>query len=401
MSNRGFFAYPSQPKQISQSVKAAISRHKMNHPSFDVTEWSQNEIAGAFITEPIFESIDESDLIFADITGLNFNVVFELGYAIGKRKRVILTRFSPIKEDQLIREVGLFDTVGYEQYSTEEALCTIIETIYTRRPLALVSTDVLERSSPVFLLLPSHVTDVESRVSSRIKKAKLRFRTYDPNEVGRLSMLTAIQEVAKSAAIVSTFQPSLYEGSKVHNTRIAFVAGVAFALEKTLVIVSPPNEDVALDFRDIVKPVADPESVDQHIAAMASEVTAKLQESNKLIRPRDLPGTLEKLELGASAAENELTELEHYFVKTDEYARLLRGEAQILSGRKGSGKTALFIQVRNRIRSTKGRLVLDLMPEGYQLLKFKEKVLDLLSEGAREHTVSAFWEYLLMLEDMQ
>ena len=41
---------------------------------------------------------------------------------------------------------------------------------------------------------------------------------------------------------------------------------------------------------------------------------------------------------------------------------------------------------------------LDLRPEGYKLIKFKEEVLDLLSEGTLEHTITAFWEYLLLLE---
>jgi hypothetical protein len=42
--------------------------------------------------------------------------------------------------------------------------------------------------------------------------------------------------------------------------------------------------------------------------------------------------------------------------------------------------------------------IVRLQPEGYQLHKFKERVLDLLEEGTREHTITAFWEYLLLLE---
>jgi hypothetical protein len=42
--------------------------------------------------------------------------------------------------------------------------------------------------------------------------------------------------------------------------------------------------------------------------------------------------------------------------------------------------------------------VLDLKPEGFQLIKFKEQVLDYLEEGTKEHTITAFWEYLLLLE---
>ena len=306
MTNKAFFAYPSRPKQVGQTIKNGIADHKKRRRDFEVTEWSQNEIAGVFITEPILDNIRESDLVFGDITRLNFNVVFELGYAIGLGKRVILTQFSAMKDEQLIREVGIFDTLGYEVYSTGDQVASIIDKCYARNPIELPNPQAIDKSSPVFLVLPTTITDIEARLNSRIKKARLMFRTYDPSEVGRLSGLSAIQEVCKSAAVATSYLPSVYEHARVHNTRVAFVAGLAFAMEKQLVILSPPDEDVALDFRDIVKPVADVEGVDVWVAAMATEVTALLQIQNGSIRSDTETRLLQKLDLGASAAENEL-----------------------------------------------------------------------------------------------
>ena len=62
------------------------------------------------------------------------------------------------------------------------------------------------------------------------------------------------------------------------------------------------------------------------------------------------------------------------------------------------GKTALFFQTRNSVRKDKQNIVLDLNPEGFQLLKFKDLVLRHLAHGTKEHTVTAFWEYLFLLE---
>ena len=42
--------------------------------------------------------------------------------------------------------------------------------------------------------------------------------------------------------------------------------------------------------------------------------------------------------------------------------------------------------------------MLDLKPEGFQLLKFKDVILDSLHVGTKDHTITAFWEYLLLLE---
>lgn len=42
--------------------------------------------------------------------------------------------------------------------------------------------------------------------------------------------------------------------------------------------------------------------------------------------------------------------------------------------------------------------MVDLKPEGYQLIKLKEDLLTYLTEGSRQHLITAFWEYLLLLE---
>jgi len=125
-------------------------------------------------------------------------------------------------------------------------------------------------------------------------------------------------------------------------------------------------------------------------------VTEALQPQAKATPPQR--GLLASLDMGSSTAENEFINLGEYYVETDQFQRALRGEVRIVVGRKGAGKTAVFAQVRDHIRPNRSQVVLDLKPEGYQLRKFKEQVLDLLEEGTREHTITAFWDYLLLLE---
>lgn len=53
------------------------------------------------------------------------------------------------------------------------------------------------------------------------------------------------------------------------------------------------------------------------------------------------------------------------------------------------------------MRADTRNLVLDLNPEGFQLRKLKTVLLKSLERGTREHTMTAFWEYLLLLEICQ
>ncbi|MEX2481169.1 MAG: hypothetical protein WD928_09940, partial [Gammaproteobacteria bacterium] len=70
----------------------------------------------------------------------------------------------------------------------------------------------------------------------------------------------------------------------------------------------------------------------------------------------------------------------------------------IVSGRKGTGKTAVFARVTDRIRRDVRNVVIDLKPEGYRLLRLKESIAELLTAGTLEHTFTALWEYLLYVE---
>ena len=93
-----------------------------------------------------------------------------------------------------------------------------------------------------------------------------------------------------------------------------------------------------------------------------------------------------------------MTTLALYYLNIDQFERALRGEVNLVVGRKGSGKTALFIRLRDTIRADRRNIVVDLKPEGYQLIRIKEDILEYLSDGARQHLITAFWEYLIYLE---
>jgi len=67
-------------------------------------------------------------------------------------------------------------------------------------------------------------------------------------------------------------------------------------------------------------------------------------------------------------------------------------------GRKGAGKTAIFYSVRSTYKPSRSHLVLDLKPEGHQFAKLKESVLEQLSPGVQQHVLTAFWNYILLME---
>jgi hypothetical protein len=388
---QGFFAYPSIPKEIGEAATEAARQLD------GVTTWQQLDIPGRFIIDPIFQKIDESDFLVADITRLNFNVIYEIGYAIGKQRRVVLVKSEAlVSDDEAIREIGVFDTLGYTKYTSSAQLANLLRGIKDTKPLSTNYGDI-NRGQPIYLVLPRTKTDFEFRIQSRLNVAKLSFRLYDPDEQGRLPGREAIKQVATSHGVVVPLISAVRVDAFVHNLRGAFVAGLAAGLDKVRLLLQKGDDPVPLDYRDLVTSIQRTSQVDNRISNFAPLIAEQFQKTTGTV-VAEQKTFLAALNLGASSAENEARDLGDYYLETAEFKRAAQGEAEVITGRKGSGKTALFMQLRDKKLQHKQTVVLDLKPEGFQLLKFKDVVLEHLEHGSKEHTIVAFWEYLLLLE---
>ncbi len=392
----GFLAYPSAPREIGETIRGALDILRNRYSYTRIQSWEQNDIAGRFITDPLFQKIRGTGFLIADITQLNFNVAYEIGYAIGCHRRLVLVRNSTLtSNDELMQDVGVFDTLGCETYSNSNTLSDVVRGISDVEPIPF-RVDQINRKAPIFVVNPRDKTDAEIRITSRIKKARLKYRSFDPQEQHRLSASYAIANVAESFGVVIPLLSKNRIESQVHNLRAAFVGGLAAGMEKTTCLLQFGNDPVPIDYRDLVKACTTLDHINAHIADFAPLITEQFQYDIQIDSSSAVPW-LATISFGQSAAENEFQDLSRYYIEIDEYQRARRGEVQVVTGRKGSGKTALFGRLRDHLRRDKQRIVLDLKPEGYQLREFME-VIRRLAQASREHVVSAFWEYLLLLE---
>jgi hypothetical protein len=157
------------------------------------------------------------------------------------------------------------------------------------------------------------------------------------------------------------------------------------------------NEQQPLDYRDVILTYTDPNQIQAALGSFIQPLYEAFQ-STRFV-PITLPlKPLETIDFGDVAAENEINALRSYFVPTAQYQDVRRGHARLVVGRKGAGKTAIFYGIRNAYWTSQNNLVLDLKPEGHQLTKLREAILKPLSQGMQEHVLTAFWNYLLLME---
>ncbi|MEX2524864.1 MAG: hypothetical protein WD750_07895 [Gammaproteobacteria bacterium] len=320
---QGFVAYPSNPHQIGTCIKSAIQKVN-SFGGANLDGWEENDVAGRSLTAPIFENIRESNILIADITKLNFNVTYEIGYAIGIGKRVFLIKNKELSSDESkITKVGIFDTLGYEEYENESKLSQILNNVRDLKPLNVSYTPNI--NTPAYIVETPVRGQVTTHIIARVKKARLFYRSFIPAENSRLFANEAITHVAQSFGVVIPLLSQDNNDSELHNIRAAFVAGLSHGMDiHTLILQDGRTGPVPLDVRDTVKTYERPEDIDRHIHEFSLNVYEAIQHASDLHLPEG--NLLSQISIGDPMAENELQTLGSYYLQTDEFSRVLRGE---------------------------------------------------------------------------
>ena len=399
--SRALFLYPSEPKNISSTIEGAVRLLRLREPTISWLTWREFRPVGQVIFCTICQRMRFSDTAFLDVTTLNFNLMFEIGFALGLGLRLGLLRDTTYQANKReFKELGILENIGYIDFQNSEGLSeALLQVLPSLRPIPIPPVE-LNREQPVYVV-KSHISnDGQMRLLSVIKNSPLRFRTYDPIEDPPLSVQDARKQVSSSFGVVGHLLDPSRVGSSVHNSRTALIAGLGVSLGKTVVLLQEGPAPQPIDYRDLVIPYTDAGQIEGRLASFVQQ-TLQHRLDTSVVASRPPQGLLEKLDLGDPAAENEIGQLKQYFIPTAQYNEARRGHARLIVGRKGAGKTAIFYGVRDSLPKTPAYLVLDLKPEGHQFTKLREVVLDRMTLGLREHTLTAFWQYLLLCEIVQ
>lgn len=390
-----FFIYPSEPKVIAETIRDAVS-HAQGCSPLKLLSWEDLGISGQIVFCEVCKAICASQVVVANITTLNFNVMFELGFAIGKGKAVVPVRDVTYGRDrELFEQLGIFDVVGYVEFQGGDQLAKLIANLNEARPIKLTPSSP-SRVEPTYIVRCPYSLDAGARLLAAVKKSALyRFRAFDRDESPRLSVHEAYKQVSMSyGTIVHMIDPHR-DGSVSHNALCAFVAGMSCALGRRTLMLQEGMAKHPIDYRELIVPYYNTTTVSTAIQQFVRDVADAISiETPRTSEPAQL---LERVDIGDTAAENEIATLYRYFVQTPQYQQTRKGHARLVVGRKGSGKTAIFFAVRDALKSAR-TIVLDLKPDGHHFTKLREQVLDQMREGTQLHTLTAFWSYLLLLE---
>ena len=397
---KAFFAYPNDPQFISAAIEAGIKKLQTLFPDHKVNSWKNLDIAGKIIFCQICQAIRFAEIIVADISTLNFNVMFEIGFAIGLNKPLILVRdFSLTKDEHLIKSLGLFNTMGQVSYQNADELAQKLLPLLREEREGLGTPQVpINTQKPLYFV--KDYTEGSNRLISDIQKLGVEARFFDESENYRISINEAQKQIKSSVSIIGHLLSPDRHNSNIHNARIAFFAGLALAYQKSFVLFQEdPTFNSPIDFAELIYFYKDLDSIPKGFERILAHILKHFQTKKKTgTTPKySTKNILESLDLGDVAAENETNSLNNYFVKTAQFLEAKKGRAQLIIGRKGTGKTAIFYALQDVISKSKENICVDLKPEGFKFSKLRDFISN-YSEGIQEHTLTAFWLYSLLCE---
>jgi len=185
-----FVAYASTPPARAESIETAIGNISGGEV-VDIVGWKSVAVGGRVIIGAICEEIRKRDLFVADVTSLNPNVLFELGYAVAHDKRIWILLDPNLERAKLdFDRFQLLTTIGYRPYSNsydieqgfyvEEPYNKLDQVVYRE---LLHSTGASGKQWALLYLKSDVNTEASIRIARRVAAGPLASVIDDPREV--------------------------------------------------------------------------------------------------------------------------------------------------------------------------------------------------------------------------
>lgn len=412
-SRTAFVGYPSKPHMVRDTMRRATAQFPRDTDTTPVTWEDLGEVGrGPVIINDILEAISAASVSIFEVTHLNQNVMFELGFAIGRDRHVWLLRDPSYAAAQ--RGWQEFQALTGIRYSEYRNSYDVIEAFSIERPWekpeTVFSTFIDASLGPrsvgsIFFLKSRHETDPDRELTRRVERHKrsgVAVVVVDPSEAAAQPLSWYAQRIYDAAAVLVHLSSSDRIGAEVHNARCALAAGMAHGMGVPVLMLAEADFLAPLDYQGLLQVYqSSDDAVDRAEAWLAGhlETVAEALKRRAGIRTRlRLATELSNLRLGEPVAEMEEDWLEDYFVPTAAFQEVLAPSTTLFVGRKGTGKTANLLRAAQELQRDKRNLVCVIKPASYEL----EGLVRLLSSYAEQdlkgYLVESLWKFLLSSE---
>lgn len=416
-----FYAYPSKPTSLGETVEDAAKwiNGKKQLKSVRIHTWRQMNIAGKVIIRQILQQISDAQIFACDLTHPNPNVIFELGYAIGSRKRVWISLDA---HDTEAREVfrrlstTLLPDVGYSTYANYQDLA---EEFIKTKPWADIGEHLLgpgfstKANRPPYYSLFYHaqpyLTNESLKLTEALKASAFSEGLFDddPRENPSATLNWYAERIRDTDAVIVHLLSPTQDENAWHNLRCAFIAGLGCGLRGnvergSILMLAPEQYSTPLDYRSILSVYDTGAACAETAVNWLVELQSRIPKKNAILGDRGghrkpIRSILD-LRVGEGAAENERTSLAEYFVPTGSFTMALGSEQAIFVGRRGTGKTATLYSLAREFGKSRGVHVCVINPVGYEIDGVVRALQQVSHRTEKGYLLESLWRLLIFSE---
>jgi hypothetical protein len=252
-----FLAYPSSDKTQADVLERAASVFNGNKRSgLQIRSWKQIPRDSSRIIMNILGAIDGCDYVIADVSGLNPNVLFEVGYALAKRKCLVLMSQgnSDSERDRDLRDCHLLSGL---EVAPVRNIDDAVQAIKKRIPPQ--ASPKPELDAFVLANIPNHdgIFLRGSVAAYPALAAAKTFRQIFPNcleddwaEDSAQPLHWYLSVIKGAQAVAAILVHESWNDSRKINSRYSLLCGVAVGLGKKVRMIGLQGYEPAFDYRD-------------------------------------------------------------------------------------------------------------------------------------------------------
>jgi len=404
-----FVAYPSNPPALAETLERAIEEIH-NGSVVEMKGWKSTVVNGKFIITAICDAILEADIFVCDLTELNHNVLFELGFAIAKKKRIwILIDPSINQSKENYEKFSALTTIGYTSYTNSR---NIVDEFYSDEPYkdtdSAIFNDAINQATQrgnrdsILYLKSSVDTESSIKLSQRIDSSKINQVVDDPSEVPMQTLSWYVQQLDSSLCVIVHFLSLEHLGSKLHNAKNSFVSGLAYGFDKPLLMLAHAPFSPPIDYHDLLQIHKTAAECVTFANDWLENLESQYDQRSRAIRSYEkevlAQRKLQDISIGDPIAEHESDELDEYFIETSAYKEAISANQSIFIGRKGCGKTANLLKIASDLKSDTRNHVTIIKPVAYELEGIIRMLQIAIHAAEKGYLIESFWKFLIYTE---
>ncbi|MBN1384760.1 MAG: hypothetical protein JW983_07770, partial [Elusimicrobia bacterium] len=402
-----FFAYKGQQKDSADdnvtAIYKAVEMYNIHQKKYEAKLWEDYKRTTS-ISKEILEAIDKSPVFICDMTYFNHNVLFELGYAIGCNKQILILVNNNIGNSGKEYTNSFLRDIRYTPFSNSNDILNALNNKYYQSGLIekYAKIENLDQSSnDIFYIISKYQSDASLGLTEIINELKQEKKftliSYDPLQIKYKPMEWFFQNIIKSKNIIIHLLGENIQDYIRENAKNSFFAGLACGIKRKVILFAPAKYKAPLDYNEILIQYKNSDELQSSVIEwIHNEIKI---DRKSLIKDTDDKEERElnllKLGIGCEYAEGESDKLNEYFVETASYNAAMQQEKSIITGRMGSGKSAIYLKLSNDLSSEKNNYVISLRPESDEILEDVEKSIIFKSEASKRSFFLSVWKLVI------